>query len=174
MTADFNQEDYDRLEGQCPEHGAFLEPDQREGAVVYYCPDCRSELDTGRSVPCKACGAQIKWITTRNKKRMPVDIGVTSIVTKDGITIQGHRPHWATCPDGDQFRKPPDSVNDGRVGKDACDSCPSCGMTTEYRESQPKDSDDTFENWRCPQRPSHGWWWKKKGTAYEPKWREKR
>ena len=40
---------------------------------------------------CKGCGAKIYWITTKNKKQMPID--------PDG------EPHHATCPKVDMFRK---------------------------------------------------------------------
>lgn len=173
MADYFTQEQFDHNDGMCPQHGAFLEQGERDGVVVFYCPDCRMELDSGRTVPCKSCGKPIKWITTRNKKSMPVDPGVTTVITKDGVTVQGSRPHWATCTDAEAHRQAPADHGDGS-DRAECDSCLVCGKTTNYREGQPADSGDAFEQWWCPQRPSHGWWWKKKGTRYKPKWRQRR
>lgn len=78
---------------------------------------------------CKKCGAHIKFINTTGGKRMPVDVdetyykegGKDRIVTPNGMVLAatiineeddlskatgyGYRPHWATCPYADDFRK---------------------------------------------------------------------
>ncbi len=73
---------------------------------------------------CKACGEPIEWIRTPSGRSMPVDAesfglhrlchGMT-VVTEAGTvlcgtryargTMQGYIPHWATCPQADQFRR---------------------------------------------------------------------
>jgi hypothetical protein len=42
---------------------------------------------------CRACKAPIEWWETPNKKKLPMDHG-TAI------------PHWSTCPNAEDFRKP--------------------------------------------------------------------
>lgn len=58
---------------------------------------------------CRGCGARIGWLTLDSGKRMPVDLKpLQSVVVEDleGCrVIQGYRPHWASCPAADQFKK---------------------------------------------------------------------
>lgn len=75
---------------------------------------------------CKSCGATIKWLKTIRGKSMPVDaepveledvdngsllvsrLGVTARVgeeNKPDPNLEWYITHWATCPDGDQFRR---------------------------------------------------------------------
>tara|TARA_Y100000310_G_scaffold100468_1_gene98331 strand:- start:3671 stop:3916 length:246 start_codon:yes stop_codon:yes gene_type:complete len=49
---------------------------------------------------CKGCRAYIRWIFTKNGKRMPVD--------PDGT------PHFATCPKAQQFQKQPKKKSQAR------------------------------------------------------------
>jgi hypothetical protein len=42
---------------------------------------------------CRGCGAEILWAKTAHGKRMPFD----------RETLE---PHWATCPQAKEFRKP--------------------------------------------------------------------
>lgn len=85
---------------------------------------------TLKSTPCRTCGAPILFIRTPRGKLLPVDAepvlvvrrGGTqteTIVTEDGQVIrgfrvdghadptvgryEGRRPHWVTCPHGDEF-----------------------------------------------------------------------
>ena len=77
---------------------------------------------------CKACGAPIVWIKTPGGKSMPCDAQPVTykaqskakdkIVTQNGEVISciiapadinqatgiGYIPHWATCPNADNFR----------------------------------------------------------------------
>lgn len=57
---------------------------------------------------CQACGAPIKWIVTKKGKKMPVDLKARRFyVITNGMPVQmqGHEPHFATCPYADRFRK---------------------------------------------------------------------
>lgn len=72
---------------------------------------------------CKKCGAEIKFIVTKNKKNMPVDIaevvpsktiGQSIIVSESGIVCQAknadskeiwHVSHFSSCPFAEDFRK---------------------------------------------------------------------
>lgn len=54
---------------------------------------------------CKGCGRQIEWIKTEAGKQMPVDPDLVTVVLKDGRVVRGYRPHWATCPNAEQFRR---------------------------------------------------------------------
>jgi len=42
---------------------------------------------------CKACQADIEWWHTPNGKKIPMDHGTAT-------------PHWSTCPNAEDFRKP--------------------------------------------------------------------
>jgi hypothetical protein len=55
--------------------------------------------------PCKACGAPILFITTVNKKQMPVEAKPIQIITDDGEMISGYLPHWGNCKDPKRFKK---------------------------------------------------------------------
>ena len=75
---------------------------------------------------CRSCGASIVWVRTRDSKLMPVD--EPTIEAGETVYIHGrHRSHYATCPQGPAWRKPPkplsESVSDlaDRVGKLAGD-----------------------------------------------------
>ena len=54
---------------------------------------------------CKKCKAKIRWIRTEKGKWMPVDPKEITIITIEGETKKGYIPHWATCPNADEFRK---------------------------------------------------------------------
>lgn len=77
---------------------------------------------------CKGCGASIIWIKTEAGKNMPCDAklvaykqkkgGLEKVVTDEGEVVSaetqirmeeadgiGHRPHWATCPAREQFKR---------------------------------------------------------------------
>lgn len=77
---------------------------------------------------CKSCGANIIWIKTTNGKSMPCNAeqviywqdpkGEANIITPNGETVRatlktrrtpptgvGYIPHWATCPQANNFRK---------------------------------------------------------------------
>ena len=77
---------------------------------------------------CKKCGAPIVWIKTPGGKSMPCDAEPVTywkenkargkIVTPNGEVISckfdgalheatgiGYKPHWATCPYADNFRR---------------------------------------------------------------------
>lgn len=56
---------------------------------------------------CRACGADIVWIETPNGKRMPCDPPRRTIVDDMGQVREGRTPHWATCPNAEQFRRGP-------------------------------------------------------------------
>ena len=80
---------------------------------------------------CDGCGANIDWVETENKKRMPLDPGAIAIVTDctedestetivttqgqtlrgriaiatDANVVRGRRSHFATCPMANDFRR---------------------------------------------------------------------
>jgi len=68
---------------------------------------------------CQSCGAPIVWAVTDSGKRMPVDprvvdggklklyvaagvVRVRHVAAPDGAL---HRPHFATCPDAESWRR---------------------------------------------------------------------
>lgn len=54
---------------------------------------------------CKGCNAEIIWIETVKGKIMPCNAEKTTIVTKEGKTVIGYVPHWATCPKYKNFKQ---------------------------------------------------------------------
>ena len=76
---------------------------------------------------CRGCGAPIVWIKTPAGKAMPCDPapvyykatpdGKDKVVTTRGEVVSceivpganatdaGYRPHWATCPHADRFKR---------------------------------------------------------------------
>jgi hypothetical protein len=60
---------------------------------------------------CKKCEARIIWVRTENDKNMPLDAKKVRIAVLDHDQavveryVEGHVPHWATCPAADDFRK---------------------------------------------------------------------
>ncbi len=78
---------------------------------------------------CKACGAEIRFIATSERKYIPCDTepmyyrenstGTKRIVTPNGMVLRceyedkpnnettgvGYMPHWANCPEADSFRR---------------------------------------------------------------------
>lgn len=83
---------------------------------------------------CKKCGAPIVWLRTPRGKMMPADAalrayrenpqGKNNVVNELGEVIKcdlhfdgpptgmGRLPHWATCPNADEFRR-----RGGRYGR---------------------------------------------------------
>jgi len=77
---------------------------------------------------CKSCGAEIIWIKTPAGRSMPCDPSVKYFrhnkggkevfVRSDGVVVRGvrcsfdkstgtgHVPHWATCKNAGNFRRP--------------------------------------------------------------------
>lgn len=65
---------------------------------------------------CKGCGASIVWIVTEAGKNMPLDAKTTTmwLVDAEGAQqgsprakpVQVRAPHWSTCPNADDFRRP--------------------------------------------------------------------
>ena len=69
---------------------------------------------------CRSCGAPVVWAYTESGKRMPVDSAPhprgnlmlhydqgtwrVSVVPTYGPGLR-HRPHFATCPDAESWRK---------------------------------------------------------------------
>jgi len=54
---------------------------------------------------CKKCKAKIRWIRTKKSQWMPVDFRLITIITLEGEVVKGFIPHWATCPNVEEFRK---------------------------------------------------------------------
>jgi hypothetical protein len=57
------------------------------------------------AVECRSCKARIVWFKTKTGKNMPVDEGSTQPTDVD-LDLKRHKPHWATCPNADQHRRP--------------------------------------------------------------------
>jgi hypothetical protein len=61
---------------------------------------------------CSSCGADIRWIVMLSGKRMPVDAQPEKRVVLDdmpeprGTVADVWVPHWATCPNAAQHRRP--------------------------------------------------------------------
>ena len=65
---------------------------------------------------CKSCGAEVIWIVTPKGKAMPLDAKGENLWLIDGggageanttaRPVQVRKSHFATCPDGDAWRKP--------------------------------------------------------------------
>lgn len=53
--------------------------------------DAAGYIFKGNSL-CRACGTEIRWYETPNKKKIPID-------------ADAKQAHWSTCPDADRFRK---------------------------------------------------------------------
>jgi hypothetical protein len=57
---------------------------------------------------CKGCNAPIKWITTPEGRKTPLDQRPTVYWVKDlrdtWRLVQFYTPHHATCPEVNQFR----------------------------------------------------------------------
>jgi hypothetical protein len=75
---------------------------------------------------CRGCGAPIRWLRTPNGKNMPVDAAPVEwaehltelLVHESGIAVRVgackpievvhglfYRPHWASCPAADKFKR---------------------------------------------------------------------
>lgn len=57
---------------------------------------------------CKGCKQEIEWVKMPSGKRMPVDKKPTIVVVVEdgqGRAVEGYQPHWATCPNADEFRR---------------------------------------------------------------------
>lgn len=58
---------------------------------------------------CKKCGAPLKWVQTKNLKWMPLDAKPQKMIqVKEGRgeVIDVYMPHWSTCPNAKDFKKP--------------------------------------------------------------------
>jgi hypothetical protein len=63
---------------------------------------------------CRGCGAEILWTVTTTNKRMPLDAQPENRATlverdADGTMVvkivPTYLPHWASCPQADDFRR---------------------------------------------------------------------
>jgi hypothetical protein len=52
---------------------------------------------------CRACGAEITWVRTESGKMMPCNLDA-EIIDDKGEKLVVLKPHWASCPQADQFR----------------------------------------------------------------------
>lgn len=93
----------------------------------------------GEPPKCRRCGAVIRFLRTKNGKQMPVDGFSVHVAPSedgglfflpDGSTIRGretdtagpktvkaYRSHFATCPYGDELRKPKEGQRDAERAK---------------------------------------------------------
>lgn len=62
------------------------------------------EMDEGLP-QCSGCGATIKWVTTEAGRPTPLDPKPKTFVLNEGKYQVGFTPHWATCPNADEFRR---------------------------------------------------------------------
>ena len=85
---------------------------------------CRSSPDGG-----KGCGARILWVRTVKGKLLPVDdndvvrVAVFGDQTATWEDLRKRpelaevlKPHWATCPNADTFRRKPARAENGVKG----------------------------------------------------------
>jgi len=67
---------------------------------------------------CSSCGAEVIWVLTQNRKRMPMDAepvkmppGQYKLAERDDGTVDAYLvnrvwiSHFATCPDANQHRR---------------------------------------------------------------------
>ena len=54
---------------------------------------------------CEKCKAKIRWIRTKKLQWMPIDFKLITIITLEGEVVKGFIPHWATCPNVEEFKK---------------------------------------------------------------------
>jgi len=61
---------------------------------------------------CRACDKEIQFIKSAlpekggsRAKFMPCEMDKLTIVTPEGVIVQGYEPHWGNCPDPERFRK---------------------------------------------------------------------
>lgn len=59
---------------------------------------------------CKSCQAPILWSTSKNGKPMPLDgdpetRAIISPATGRSHLVATYKPHWASCPHADQWKK---------------------------------------------------------------------
>lgn len=57
---------------------------------------------------CRGCKQKIKWVEMASGKKMPLDEKPVSMIdVKDGIgaVVEVFTPHWATCPQANDFKK---------------------------------------------------------------------
>ena len=43
---------------------------------------------------CSACGKTINFRITRNGRKMPVELGIKKVLSKDGEVVEGPEVHW--------------------------------------------------------------------------------
>jgi hypothetical protein len=130
----------DEPDGTCESCGEELEPDQPD--YHRYCRDCWSDAAYDRPIDeeiikvapeatcgwfgdrsrCRDCGAEIRWVTTVNGKRMPLDLAPSiagNVTLRHGLAIvlagevlefsrqRGetlYRAHFVDCPAAAQRR----------------------------------------------------------------------
>ena len=72
---------------------------------------------------CRGCGASIRWLKTTEGNNMPVNPETT--MPEDTIFDgKKHVPHWATCPDSNDFRKVTVGTGGNTIKKKPCN----CGQ----------------------------------------------
>jgi len=54
---------------------------------------------------CRGCGADIEWWQTPKGKRIPMDHGTAN-------------PHWAACPNAQDFRRPKVGMSDHEANRE--------------------------------------------------------
>lgn len=61
-----------------------------------------------REGTCKGCGAKIIWMAMESGRLMPVDAKPLKMVMPFALgckMVDAYTPHWATCPQAEQFKK---------------------------------------------------------------------
>ena len=72
-------------------------------------PDNSNELkragyEYSNDATCRGCGARIEWWITPNDKKMPLSTKVVGTLA-EGNRREVLEPHWAVCPNADDFRR---------------------------------------------------------------------
>ena len=176
VKARYTEEEFRELGGQCEKHSLKLEA--RDD--YYTCPGCQAEALKEMST-CTLCGATIKWATTPDKKKLPMNYKTVTGRLENGEWVKVHISHSITCKNAEEFKKDPERKQGEapeRRPSDApprtgapWDKCKVCGIATDYSLSNQQSDGGYFENWNCPD--DHGWWWRKKNSGYKPQWRDK-
>lgn len=65
----------------------------------------RLEQHERRITRCRSCQAKIIWFKTITGKNIPIDADTVEPDDED-LDMSRHVSHFATCPDGDRWRKP--------------------------------------------------------------------
>jgi hypothetical protein len=76
-----------------------------KGTRMSFDEEGTTEAHERRIVRCRSCRAQIIWFKTAAGKNMPVDADTVKPEDTEYDPDEGHKSHFATCPNADQHRR---------------------------------------------------------------------